>query len=170
MSSHLAILRTLTDLKDVPISLKLDIIESFSFKISKLDKISPVTYKLWHLVSTLNSILGNSAKSSSYTPSYYDKNLLFKSSTSSISSFSIISNNLSCIFANVLTFSFSLWSSSFIVSLDLVSIYISKSSIFSYLLDNSTFSPYRFAAELCSLFLIIFIYFLLLFSTSLLGD
>lgn len=95
LSSHLAILRTLTFLNDVPISLKFYIIESLNFRYSRLVKISPVTCKLWNLVSTLSSIFGSRARSSCSTPSCCDKNFSFKSTTSSTSSFSRISKNFS---------------------------------------------------------------------------
>lgn len=54
--SHLAICSTRTFLNDVPISLKHLMTESLSFNRSNSGSISPVTYKLWQLVSTRSSI------------------------------------------------------------------------------------------------------------------
>ena len=76
--------------------------ESFSFRYSSEDRISPVTYKLWKWVSTLSSILGSKARSACSTPSCYERNFSFKSKASQTSSFSIISKNFSSIFSNAL--------------------------------------------------------------------
>ena len=108
LSSHLPRWRDLTFLNDVPMSLKLGIIESFNFKNSRLDKISPVTYRLWNLVSTRSSILGRRANSLCSTPSYWDKNFSLRSTTSHTSSDSMISNSFSWMFSKALfMFSFS---------------------------------------------------------------
>lgn len=45
-NSHLANYNILTFLKEVPISLKHLMIESFNLSYSRLQRISPVTYKL----------------------------------------------------------------------------------------------------------------------------
>ena len=94
--------RNRTFLNEVPMSRKLGMMESFSFKYSKLERISPVTCKLWKWVSTLSSIFGSRARSACSTPSYCERNFSFKSTASQTSSFSMISKNFSSKFSKAL--------------------------------------------------------------------
>lgn len=107
-NSQRAICSTLTFLNEVPISRKDPIIESFSFKYSRLGKISPVTYREWHVVSTRNSNLFKLLSSvTSIPPKALAKNFSFRSITSSTCSSFIISKNWSYMLVILASFSLS---------------------------------------------------------------
>ena len=72
-------------------------IESLSFSHCREGRISPVTYKLWQVVSTRSSSLVSIASSlTSMPPSAIAKNFSFRSITSSTYSLFIIYMKWSC--------------------------------------------------------------------------